>query len=143
ELDRWLEELPVLREELGTSLSLEVFGRVSVTLFDARVHRQPDHDDVRALEPRLRRLLLFASDLNTRVLLGAILLRYYAWAGHLERARSLLARLRAQATSDEVEPLVRTIWAAMESIYAWYLGSPEEGVRATHVALAVAEQAGG
>lgn len=141
-LDHWLDALEKLRRKLLFAPSVEAFARVNVTLLDALLHRRPDDPRLPHLVRRLRRLLGLSSDVNARVILGTYLLRHDRWTGDLGAARAVIARLRPMIDGPEVEPIVRVVWAAMESAFAWFLGSPAEGLAKAHEALAVGERLG-
>lgn len=136
-LDGWLETFDALDRELGFALSAEAFVRVSVSRFDALLHRRPLSPELGTMARRLRRLMTVVPDLSARVLLGASLTRYYAITGDLPSARSVRTRLGRQVEAAEIEPAVRAVWAAMSSVLGWLVGSPREGLKAAQEALEV------
>ncbi|MFH1811059.1 MAG: BTAD domain-containing putative transcriptional regulator [Pseudomonadota bacterium] len=142
ELDHWIEELDRLRARLGTSLSLEVFVRVNVSLFNALVFRRSDSPRLREVERALRRLLLVAPEVNVRFMLGAHLVRYYNFVGDIAGATSVLGRLRAQSTSSSLAPLTRMLWVAMTSSCGWLTESAEAGIAAADDGLELAQSLG-
>lgn len=141
-LDGWLETFEALDRELGFALSVEAFVRVSVSRFDALLHRRPLSPELAVMERRLRRLMTVVPDLSARVMLGACLTRYYAVTGDLPSAHAVRTRLGKQVESAEIEPAVRAVWAAMSSVLGWIVGSPRAGFKAAHEALEVTRTLG-
>ncbi|MBL4632846.1 MAG: hypothetical protein JKY56_03185, partial [Kofleriaceae bacterium] len=68
QLDSWIDKYRDTRSKLGRSLSKEVLGRVTLSMFNALVFRRPDDDELRRLERRLLVFLRIAPSHDVRVM---------------------------------------------------------------------------
>ncbi len=142
ELDHWIDEYRRIRPDLGMSLSKEVLGRVSVSLFNALVFLHPADPQLPKLERRLRWLLRLAPNLDVRVMLAAYLMRYYIYKGDLSSCEAVAQRMEVQLETARVSPLVKSAWLTIASTHAWISRSPEAGLAATEESLDAIESSG-
>ncbi len=142
ELDHWIDEYRRIRSKLGISLSKEVLGRVTVSLFNALVFLRPNDSQLPQLERRLRWLLRLAPSLDMRVMLAAYLMRYYIYKGDMASCQAIAERLEVQLKSVRVSPLVKSAWLTIASTHAWLSRSPEAGIAAVEESLEAIEKSG-
>lgn len=142
ELDYWIDEYRRIRQKLGFSLSKEVLGRVSLSLFNALVFLRPSDPQIPKLERRLRWLLRLAPSLDIRVMLAAYLMRYYIYKGDMASCQAIAERIEVQLESVRVSPLIQSAWLTIASTHAWISQSPEAGIKAAEQSLAMMDSSG-
>lgn len=135
-LGDWIDAYARMRSKLGPSLKKEVYGRVSISLFNALVFLRPTDPRLPKLERRLLLFLRLAPSHDVRIMIASYLLRYYIYRGNLASASAIVQRIEALQTKESFSPLVKSAWLTIHSAFAWYALSPESGIEAVERSLA-------
>ena len=140
-LDQWIA---VYDEQLSAiELPAEVAARVSIAMFCALMHRQPDNPAISLWEERVRLVVLKNPNITQRMALGFQLLLYYTvWTGNVGKAGILVDALRASIDETRIEPLDLSLWRAIESTYLWKTGHSQEALNAAQEGLKIADEIG-
>lgn len=142
QLDSWIDEYRDTRAQLGPSLSKEVLGRVTLSMFNALVFRRPGDDKLRGLERRLLVFLRITPNHDVRVMLASYLMRYYLYRGDLASASAVAGRIHSQVRGASVSPLVYSAWLTIYSAFVWFARSPEAGIEAVEASLSEIQGSG-
>lgn len=141
-LDEWITVIE--RGEIDTAaLPADVVARVTIAMFSALMHRQPDNPAISLWEERVRLVVMKNPDITTRMALGFQLLLYYTvWTGNVGKADILVDALRVSIDESNIEPLDLSLWRAIESTYLWKTGQPQAALDAARDGLEVADEIG-
>ncbi len=134
-LGEWIDEYGRMRSKLGPSLTKEVHGRVSISLFNALVFLRPTDPRLPKLERRLLLFLRLSPNHDVRIMIASYLLRYYIYRGDLASASAVVERIEALRTQESLSPLVKSAWLTIHSAFSWYARSPEAGIEAVERSL--------
>ncbi|WP_290653577.1 BTAD domain-containing putative transcriptional regulator [Aquisalimonas sp.] len=139
-LDQWIDTLESLLARHPEFPSPEIATRVTFSMFNALMYRQPWHPQISLWEERLRTIMLQSEDPSVRVMVGQTLLFYYSWwSGDLAKGAVVSKAVRPEVGSCSVAPLTQIVWYAVEANYLWVTGSAKASVQAVENGLAVAE----
>jgi len=140
DLDYWIEVLEDLNGQVSAGFDAQLEARISVSMFNALMYRQPDNERMAYWEDRLREIIFRTEDVSSRLGLGSQLLLYYTlWTGEMPKATVLLKVLRQSMSPEELDPLSQVVWYSNEAIYLWKIGENSASIKAVKDGMAVAD----